>query len=189
MRLIFSFFVILCTSLISCSNSYEQSQNLEIPLNTIERAENIYHRLGYTVSFNPELNIPNWVAWELNSSKLVEKESRAGHFYPDPDIPRGIAVETGDYSNSGYDRGHMCPAADNKWDKQAMRESFYMTNICPQHHNLNRGDWKELEDDCRRWVEESGTIYIVCGPILYKNDISYIGNILNHLKNTHLNIL
>ena len=69
----------------------------------------------------------------------------------------------------------MCPAADNKWDKQAMRESFYMTNICPQHHNLNRGDWKELEDDCRRWVEESGTIYIACGPILYKNDISYIG--------------
>lgn len=57
----------------------------------------------------------------------------------------------------------MCPAADNKWDKQAMRESFYMTNICPQHHNLNRGDWKELEDDCRRWVEESGTIYIACG--------------------------
>ena len=124
-------------------------------------------------NFNPELNIPNWVAWELNSSKLIERESRAGHFYPDPDIPRGI--ETGDYSNSGYDRGHMCPAADNKWDKQAMRESFYMTNICPQHHNLNRGDWKELEDDCRRWVEESGTIYIACGPILYKNDISYIG--------------
>ena len=158
MRLIFSVFIFICTSLISCSNSYQQSQNLEIPINTIERAENIYYRLGYTVSFNPELNIPNWVAWELNSSKLIERESRAGHFYPDPDIPRGIAVETGDYSNSGYDRGHMCPAADNKWDKQAMRESFYMTNICPQHHNLNRGDWKELEDDCRRWVEESGTI-------------------------------
>ena len=175
MRLIFSVFVFIYTSLISCSNSYQQSQNLEIPINTIERAENIYYRLGYTVSFNPELNIPNWVAWELNSLKLVEKESRAGHFYPDPDIPRGIAVETGDYSNSGYDRGHMCPAADNKWDKQAMRESFYMTNICPQHHNLNRGDWKELEDDCRRWVEESGTIYIACGPILYKNNISYIG--------------
>ena len=104
-------------------------------------------RLGYTVSFNPELNIPNWVAWELNSSKLVEKESRAGHFYPDPDIPRGIAVETGDYSNSGYDRGHMCPAADNKWDKQAMRESFYMTNICPQHHNLNRGNWRTTVED------------------------------------------
>lgn len=103
-------------------------------------------RRGLLIAYN----IPNWVAWELNSSKLIERESRAGHFYPDPDIPRGIAVETGDYSNSGYDRGHMCPAADNKWDKQAMRESFYMTNICPQHHNLNRGDWKELEDDCRR---------------------------------------
>lgn len=67
-------FAFICTSLISCSNSYQQSQNLEIPINTIERAENIYYRLGYTVSFNPELNIPNWVAWELNSSKLVEKK-------------------------------------------------------------------------------------------------------------------
>lgn len=73
-------FIFICTSLISCSNSYQQSQNLEIPINTIERAENIYYRLGYTVSFNPELNIPNWVAWELNSSKLIERESRAGHF-------------------------------------------------------------------------------------------------------------
>ena len=100
MRLIFSVFIFICTSLISCSNSYQQSQ-----INTIERAENIYYRLGYTVSFNPELNIPNWVAWELNSSKLIERESRAGHFYPDPDIPRGIAVETGDYSNSGYVSG------------------------------------------------------------------------------------
>lgn len=80
MRLIFSVFIFICTSLISCSNSYQQSQNLEIPINTIERAENIYYRLGYTVSFNPELNIPNWVAWELNSSKLIERESRAGHF-------------------------------------------------------------------------------------------------------------
>ena len=52
-----------------------------------------------------------------------------------------------------------------------------MTNICPQHHNLNRGDWKELEDNCRRWVEESGEpLYIVCGPILYKNEeAKYIG--------------
>lgn len=154
----------------------EGLKGLEIPVSKNELPEMVFERMGYTVSFNPETNIPNWVAWELNAEKLVELESRAGHFYPDPDIPRGIAVETKDYSNSGYDRGHMCPAADNKWDKQAMRESFYMTNICPQNHNLNRGDWKELEDDCRRWVEESGRIYIVCGPILYKNDDAYIGS-------------
>ena len=64
----------------------------------------------------------------------------------------------------------MCPAGDSRWSGQAMKESFYMTNICPQHPNLNGGDWQELEKACRRWAME-GTIYIVCGPILYKNPL------------------
>ena len=54
------------------------------------------------------------------------------------------------------DRGHMCPAGDNRWHWKAMQVSFYMTNICPQNHNLNRGDWKELEESCRRWAQEEG---------------------------------
>ena len=56
-----------------------------------------------------------------------------------------------------------------------MQESFYMTNICPQHHNLNRGDWKELEDACREWAAKEGKIYIVCGPVLYKQKHKTIG--------------
>lgn len=56
-----------------------------------------------------------------------------------------------------------------------MLESFYMTNICPQDHNLNRGDWKELEEDCRRWAEKEGKIYIVCGPVFYKQKHRTIG--------------
>ena len=141
---------------------------LEIPVLTRKREEIRLERLGYSLSYNPHYKTPNWVAWELNAEKLADRVSRAAHFYPDPDLPPAQAVETRDYSNSGWDRGHMCPAADNKWDAQAMRESFYMTNICPQHHNLNRGDWKELEDNCRRWVEETGgPVYIACGPVFY----------------------
>ena len=132
-------------------------------------------RRTYTVSYNTRLNLPNWVAWELNTERLVERESRTDKFLPDPDLPPSQAVVTKDYSNSGWDRGHMCPAADNRWDWRAMRESFYMTNICPQHHNLNRGDWKELEDACREWAQREGRIYIVCGPILYRGKHRTIG--------------
>ena len=69
----------------------------------------------------------------------------------------------------------MCPAGDNRWHWKAMQESFYMTNICPQNHNLNRGDWKELEEACRLWAKKEGKIYIVCGPVLYRQKHRTIG--------------
>ena len=56
-----------------------------------------------------------------------------------------------------------------------MRESFYMTNVCPQDHNLNRGDWKELEEACRDWTMENGLLYVVAGPVLYRGQHRHIG--------------
>lgn len=90
------------------------------------------------------------------TGKLIERESRTDKFLPDPDLPESQAVTTDDYKRSGMDRGHMCPAGDNRWHWKAMQESFYMTNICPQNHNLNRGDWKELEEACRLWAKKKG---------------------------------
>ncbi|MBQ8673366.1 MAG: DNA/RNA non-specific endonuclease [Bacteroides sp.] len=141
----------------------------EIPAPLKHRDELILVRKSFTVSYNRKWNLPNWVAWELNRDKLTERERRNGKFYPDPDLDENLAVTTDDYRGCGMDRGHMCPAGDNKWHWKAMQESFYMTNICPQNHNLNGGDWKELEEACRRWAEEEGRIYIVCGPILYSD--------------------
>ena len=144
--------------------------NIEIPAKLSDRPEQILERMTYTVSFNSELNLPNWVAWELTPEKLVEREGRTNKFEPDPDIrPEADAVTTDDYKGSGYDRGHMCPAADNRWHWRAMIQSFYMTNICPQTHKLNGGDWKELEDKCRNWAQQEGSVYIVCGPLLDPN--------------------
>ena len=137
--------------------------------------EKILHRRGYTLSYNRNLKIPNWVAWELTPAKLVERESRTDKFLPDPDLPESEAVTTDDYKRAGMDRGHMCPAGDNRWHWMAMQESFYMTNICPQNHNLNRGDWKELEEACRNWAKKEGKIYIVCGPVLYQQPHRTIG--------------
>lgn len=130
---------------------------------------------GFSLSYNTTNLIPNWVAWELNASKLVEREGRTNDFLPDPQLDADLAVTTDDYKHCGWDRGHMCPAGDNKWHWKAMMESFYMTNICPQHHNLNRGDWKEFEEACREWALVE-PVYIACGPILYKEPVyGYIG--------------
>lgn len=135
----------------------------------------LLQRVGYTVSYNPEMRIPNWVAWYLTPQRLEGAASRKGHpFQADEDIP-APRVDTYDYMRSGYDRGHMCPAADNKWDAEAMRESFLFTNICPQNHNLNAGDWNEMEMQCRAWAKTWGGVYIVCGPLLYRCQHKRIG--------------
>ncbi len=147
-----------------------------LPASLKDRPEKILVRRGYTVSYNLKHNLPNWVAWELTPDKLIERESRSDKFLPDPDLPEDVAVTTDDYKRSGWDRGHMCPAGDNRWHWRAMQESFYMTNICPQHHNLNRGDWKELEEACRDWAQQEGRIFIVCGPILYRQQHKTIGH-------------
>ena len=167
---------LICIYLLNICVCYAQYKNLEIPAPPKGKKELILKRHNYTLSFNKETNLPNWVAWRLDKQRLVEKVSRKGYgFKPDPDLNPTQAIVTQDYAHSGYDRGHMCPAGDSRWNGEAMKESFYMTNICPQHPNLNGGDWHELEQACRRWALE-GPIYIVCGPILYKKSSpQYIG--------------
>ena len=154
----------------------KQTANLEIPMSIQGKKEQILYRSNYTLSFDKKTNLPNWVAWRLDKKKLVERVSRDRYkFVADPDMTGKNAVVTQDYARSGYDRGHMCPANDSRWSADAMRESFYMTNICPQHPSLNSGDWNELEQACHRWAEKE-PVYIVCGPILYKNNkAKYIG--------------
>jgi endonuclease G len=148
---------------------------IEIPKNLSGSPETIICHKGYTLSYNAITKIPNWVAWKLTPDRLVANYSRYNKFLPDPTLSEADAVTTDDYKRSGWDRGHMCPAGDNVWDWKAMMESFYMTNMCPQNNNLNRGDWKELEEACRKWATEEGAIYIVCGPILYKQKHKTIG--------------
>ncbi len=130
--------------------------------------QQVITHLGYTVSYNPMWKIPNWVAYELTSSETRGEVPRVNGFLPDPQV-RGTRVVHKDYSNSGFDRGHMAPAGDMKWSEQAMRESFYTTNICPQNRNLNAGDWKSLEEQARDWAQRYGNVYIACGPIVSDN--------------------
>lgn len=150
------------------------SLQLEIPKTIRQRDETIITHTGYTVSYNHHYKTPNWVAWELTRQETTGEEGRTNQFLPDPSLPEP-RVEASDYTHSGYDRGHMAPAADMKWSKQAMKESFYMSNICPQNRKLNRDDWGDLEEKCREWAKKYGRVYIACGPIYDKASPKRIG--------------
>ena len=152
-----------------------QTKNLEIPAKLKDRSERILKRTNYTVSYNRNWNLPNWVAWELNKNETKGKNNRSEEFTVDTELPKANQVESWDYSGSGYDRGHMCPAGDNHFSSIAMNESFLMSNMCPQNHELNTGKWNDLEIACRRWANRYGEVYIVCGPIIDKRNGKRIG--------------
>lgn len=154
---------------------YKVSSGLEVPGKLNDRPEQILKRVAYTASYNSDLRIPNWVAWQLTGAHTEGKNKRAGvKFQEDTDVPLPRAVDF-DYVRSGYDRGHLCPSADNRWDATAQEQSFLLTNVCPQDHNLNVGDWHELENLCRKWAKTYGSIYIVAGPVLLKGKHKTIG--------------
>lgn len=127
-------------------------------------AQEMVKYTGMTISFNPELHLPNWVAYELTAEEADGSEPRAKNFAVDINVD-GCATPS-DYRNTGFDRGHMAPAADMKWSADAMRESFYMTNITPQDHKLNSGAWSKLEDKCRQRARRDSAIIIISGPVL-----------------------
>ena len=138
----------------------------ELPAKLKDRPERILQRVGYTTSYNEQTKTPNWVAWHLTKAHTYGSHQRKQEvFTEDEDIAKGRRATNMDYYNSRYDRGHMCPAGDNKWDKQAMAQSFLFTNICPQNHGLNKYEWNDLEILCRDWARKYGAIDIVCGPL------------------------
>ena len=160
--------------LLSCLNTiYGQTinlENIEIPTINDDRSNRIITHKGYTVSYNYDWKIPNWVAYELTDKEVAGEVPRYDRFKPDPMVPQNATATTDDYKFSGYDRGHMAPAADMKWDEQVMKESFYLSNICPQNPNLNGGVWKDLEEQVRGLASQKGKIFVVCGPIVKNTD-------------------
>lgn len=135
----------------------------------------VLYRRYYVASYSYRHFQPIWVAWRLSGEKAdgaVERPDYA--FHEDPEVSFSCRATLDDYRGCGYDRGHMCPAADCKWDKQVMYESFLLTNICPQDKDLNGGIWNRIEMSCRYWSKKYGTLYIVCGP-LFTADSQTVG--------------
>ena len=170
-------FVLMTTQ---CATTSEQesdkiSLDLAIPQFTKSTKSQVIEHIGYTVSYNEQRRNPNWVAYELTGEEVDGTEPRGNKFIPDPEVVGRQAVDN-DYKHSGWDRGHHAPAADMKWSKQAMDESFYLSNISPQNHNLNSGVWKSIEELTRDNAHRYGEILVVTGPVFTdKKGLGYIG--------------
>ena len=134
----------------------------------------IVKKKNYVASYNMDTKCPNWVAWHLTAEHADGLYARTGDFYEEESVPDSRATLL-DYRGSGWSRGHMCPAGDNKWDAEAMNETFSLVNVCPQNANLNSGLWNSIEMDCRQWARKFGDIYIVCGPIYLDKEHETIG--------------
>lgn len=120
---------------------------------------------GFNVSFNPRAHQPNYVAWTLEPHETDGANKRDGVGFLTDDTVPGCAT-IADYKRSGFDRGHMAPAADMKWSAEAMQQCHYLTNICPQDKSLNTGAWSTVEKNSRKWALRHGPIIIIAGPVL-----------------------
>lgn len=130
---------------------------------------------GFTVNFNASNHTPNYVGWEILSREVNGDIPRDNRFWHDPDIVG--CPDIPDYKRSGYDRGHLYPAADAKWSRRSMSDCFTFANMVPQTHSLNSGAWKTLEDKERLWAARDGRLIIIAGPIYTSKDSRRIGGI------------
>lgn len=142
------------------------SKHLEFPF--IRNEENVILHKAYSLVYDEECEQARWVAYILTKHETEGLEERGNKFIEDPYISSGTANNL-DYSKSGYDRGHLAPAADMKWSEIAMKESFFYSNMSPQKPSFNRGIWKKLEEKVREWAIANDSILIVTGPILHSN--------------------
>ena len=191
-------------SLLVSAFSFAQTDNF-LPKSTTGQ---ILKHTFYTLSYSEPHEQAEWVAYVLTPGMINGSTARTDDFRPDSGVTSGSA-SLADYKGSGFDRGHLAPAADFKIGYTAMSESFYMSNMSPQNPSFNRGIWKKLEEQVRSWAIEENGVYVVTAGILtathgsigpnrvsipthfykivydYSGDEKMIGFILPNAKGTH----
>ena len=139
---------------------FSQEASDFIPTNNGE----LVHHTYYSLSYSEQHEQAEWVFYEIKKERILGLVSRKNNFRSDNTVSTNSATLS-DYKGSGFDRGHLAPAHDFSFNKDAMSESFYMSNMSPQNPSFNRGIWVELESLVRSWGSVS-SIYVVTGPIL-----------------------
>lgn len=157
--------------LLSCSSVYGQSPDkIEYP--AIDSSEKVIEHTAFSLVFDTVYHQAKWVAYLLTKDETIKAVERSDKFKADPLIPETDLSK--DYAKSGYDRGHLAPAADMGFSKITMLESFYYSNMSPQVPAFNRGIWKQLETQVRDWATANDSICVVTGPI-FSDSMKTIG--------------
>ena len=125
----------------------------------------IIDRGGFAVGYSNRHRQALWVCYYLTAEQLNRKQvKRAGQFRADP-LVKIRPVHPREYDRTGFDRGHLAPAADMAYSQSTMEHSFFMSNISPQLPGCNRGIWKRLETQVRDWAKREQRLCIVTGPV------------------------
>jgi endonuclease G, mitochondrial len=127
----------------------------------------------YTLSYNEKYEQAEWVAYELKKSFATKNHFKRPFFIEDSKVSTGSA-DWKNYKKSGYDKGHLCPAGDMSFDKNAYDDTFFTSNISPQVHDFNDGVWNRLEQKTRYWAAKYNDIYVITGGVL-QPDLKTIG--------------
>lgn len=156
-----------CTALlnpIAAQNSPHLMLGKPSPATSFNAKDYLILRSQYALSYNRDRGIPNWASWQLNPSWLGNLPRPS--FTADDSLPQGwYQVEPNDYTGSGFDRGHLVPAADRNRTTIDSQAVFLMTNILPQAPDNNQGPWERLESACREMVRQGKELYIIAGSV------------------------
>lgn len=127
----------------------------------------------YTLSYNEKFEQAEWVCYELKKSYVVNGNFERPYFIEDPKVKTGSA-DWRNYKKSGYDKGHLCPAGDMEFNRNAYNDTFFTSNISPQNHDFNAGVWNRLEEKTRYWATKYDGIYVVTGGV-FQSSLRTIG--------------
>lgn len=166
---------------------------LGIPKGNVHSSEQVLLRKSYICSYNSSKRCANWTSWHLTKEHADGPYKRKqlhiqGGYLEDGDNLKNRQLLSDWTDIEGYDHGHLCPSGDNKWDLDAMKQTFFLSNMCVQNSQLNQGPWERLESTCREWAKKYGELYIICGPIFDNSGNDSIGNNL-HLPKAFFKVI
>lgn len=151
------------------NNSEKSSTEINISFLPSSTTGTVIHHDYYSLSYSENHEQAEWVAYELKKSHLSKNQFKRPYFISDSRV-KTKSADWRNYKNSGYNKGHLCPAADMKFSKSAHDNTFLTSNITPQHHNFNSGIWNTLEQKTRYWAKKYNGIYVITGGILNKSN-------------------
>lgn len=144
------------------STAYKEFSEQWLPTSTTGE---VIHQNYFVLSYSEVHEQAEWVAYELKKNQLTNQQFDRPYFVQD----RKVSAESADwrnYKNSGYDRGHLVPAADRSFDYNAFHETFLTSNISPQNREFNAGIWNRLEQNVRRWANKKNGVFVITGGVL-----------------------
>lgn len=145
------------------SSTYSQDSKFDyLPTST---SNNVYSNDAYTFSYKESFEQAEWVAYELTKSDMPKADYKRPYFNQDKSV-KTKSADWRNFKNSGYNKGHLCPAADRKSSYEMYELTFLTSNASPQLYDFNAGIWNRLEQKTRYWAERYDGIYVITGGVL-----------------------